>query len=318
MNPTRRDFGKAALAALPAAAILNPGRLLAAPDSKFAGVQIGTITYSFKTDIKKPDEIIPNMVKIGLSSVELMSDDCERMAGAEPIPNFGFGVKLTPEQQAAVDDGRRKRREWRKTTAPATFENVRKMFADVGIHLDLLCYNMGQNIEDDEIDHAFRMARALKVRAISSICMVAVARRVAPVADKYKIVWGGHNHTEVNNPNEFASLESFETILALSKYIGANLDIGHMTAANLDAVAFIQKNHARITNLHLKDRKKNNCVNMPWGQGETPIKEVLQLVRKEKYPFPANIEFEYPIPAGSNSPAEIAKCLAFAKQCLES
>jgi Xylose isomerase-like TIM barrel len=318
MNPTRRDFGKIALGALPAATLLNPGRLFAAPNSKFAGVQIGTITYSFKNDVKKPDEIIPNMVKIGLSSVELMSDDCERMAGAEAIPNFGFGVKLTPEQQAAVDEGRRKRVAWRKATTPATFEKVHKMFTDAGIHLDLLCYNMGQNIEDDEIDHAFRMARALKVRAISSTSTVAVARRVAPVADKYKIVWGGHNHTAVNDPNEFASLESFETILSLSKYIGSNLDIGHMTAANLDAVAFIQKHHARITNLHLKDRKKNNGPNMVWGQGETPIKEVLQLVRKEKYSFPANIEFEYAIPAGSDSPTEIAKCLAFAKQCLES
>lgn len=315
MNPTRRDFGKLALAALPAAGVCGPAKLLAAPNSKFAGVQIGTITYSFKNDVKKPDEIIPNVVKIGLSSVELMSDDGERMAGAPAIPNFGFGVILTPEQQAAVDEGRRQRKEWRKT---ATFEKVRKMFEDAGIRLDLLCYNMSQNIEDEEIDHAFRMARALKVGAISSTSTVAVARRVAPVAEKYKIVWGGHNHTEVDNPNEFASLQSFETILGLSRYIGANLDIGHMTAANLDAVAFIQKNHTRITNLHLKDRKRNNGPNMPWGQGDTPIREVLQLLRKEKYNFPANIELEYPIPAGSNSPAEIAKCLAFAKQCLES
>ena len=317
MNTTRREFGKLAMAALLATALFAPTRLSAAPNSKFGGVQIGTITYSFKTDVKKPDDIIPNLVKIGLSSVELMSDDGERMAGAPAIPNFGFGVKLTPEQQSAVDEGRRQRKEWRRAATPATFAKVRQMFDDAGIHLDLLCYNMAQNIEDDEIDHAFRMARALKVRAISSTSTVAVARRVAPVADKYKIVWGGHNHTEVDNPNEFASLRSFETILGLSRSIGANLDIGHMTAANLDAVAFIQKNHARITNLHLKDRKKNNGPNMPWGQGETPIKEVLQLMRKEKYTFPANIELEYMIPAGSDSPTEIAKCLAFARKCLE-
>ena len=90
---TRRDFARLAAAAIPAA------RLFAAPNSKFGGVQIGTITYSFKNDIKKPDEIIPNLVKIGISSVELMSDDGERLAGAPAIPNFGFGVKLTPEQQ---------------------------------------------------------------------------------------------------------------------------------------------------------------------------------------------------------------------------
>jgi len=315
MNLTRRDFGRLAAAALPAA--LVPTRALAAPNSKFAGVQIGTITYSFKNDVKKPEEIIPDLVKLGISSVELMSDDCERMAGAASIPNFGFGVKLTPEQQAQVDEGYRKRWEWRATTTPATFEKVLHMFNDAGIHLDILCYNMGKNIQDNEIDHAFRMARALKVRAISSTSTVAVARRVAPVAENYKIVWGGHNHTAVDDPNEFASLQSFDTILSLGKYIGANLDIGHMTAANLDAVAFIEKHHDRITNLHLKDRKRNNGPNMPWGEGETPIKEVLQLLRKEKYGFPANIELEYPIPPGSTSVAEIGKCLEYARKCLE-
>ena len=208
MNCTRRDFVKAGMAALPLAAAAT------SINSKFNGVQIGTITYSFKQDVKKPDDIIPDLVKIGLSSVELMSDDGERMAGAEPIPNFGFGVKLTPEQQAAVDEGRRKRVEWRRGTTPATFEKVRKMFDDAGVHLDLLCYNMGPNITDEEIDHAFRMARALKVHAISSTSTVAVARRVAPVADKYKIVWGGHNHAEVDNPNEFASLQSLDTVAA--------------------------------------------------------------------------------------------------------
>jgi|SRR5665213_1704377 len=316
MNLTRRDFAKLATAALPVATFV-PSRAFAAPNSKFAGVQIGTITYSFKGDVKKPDDIIPDLVKIGLSSVELMSDDCERMAGAAPIPNFGFGVKLTPEQQAQVDEGYRKRWEWRATTTPATFEKLLAMFNDAGIHLDILCYNMNKDVQDMEIDYAFRMAKALKVRAISSTSTVAVARRVAPVAEKYKIVWGGHNHAAVQDPNEFASLQSFETILSFGKYIGANLDIGHMTAANLDAVAFIEKNHARITNLHLKDRKRNNGPNMPWGQGDTPIRTVLQLLRKEKYNFPANIELEYSIPPGSNSVVEIGKCLDYAKKCLE-
>lgn len=315
MIPNRREFGKTLLA-LPASAVLLPRILKAAPNSKIDGVQIGTITYSFKQDVKKPGDIIPDLVKIGLSSVELMSDDCERMAGAPPIPNFGFGVKLTPEQQATVDEGRRERVEWRRGTTPATFESVRSMFDHAGVHLDLLCYNMAPNITDEEIDHAFRMAQALKVHAISSTSTVAVARRVAPVADKYKITWGGHNHTAVDDPNEFASIQSLETIMSLSKYIGVNLDIGHFTAANQDAVAFIEKNHARITNLHLKDRKRNNGPNMPWGQGDTPIKEVLLLMRKDRYPFPANIELEYTIPAGSNSVTEISKCLEFARNCL--
>jgi len=96
-----------------------------------------------------------------------------------------------------------------------------------------------------------------------------------------------------------------------------NLDIGHYTAAGYDPIAFIQKHHGRITNLHLKDRKKHDGPNMPWGQGETPINEVLLLLKKEKYTFPANIELEYPIPPGSDSVQEISKCLVYARKCLE-
>jgi sugar phosphate isomerase/epimerase len=317
MTHTRRDFGKLAAAAGPSALLGFSRRAFAAPKSKIAGVQIGTITYSFKQDVKKPDEIIPDVAKIGISSVELMSDDGERMAGAPAIPTFGPGVKPTPDQQAQMDEARRKRAEWRAQTTPATYQAVLKQFNDAGIQLDLLCYNMAANISDDEIEHAFQMARALKVKAISSTSTVMVAKRVAPVAEKYKLVWGGHGHAAVNDPNEFATPESFENIMSLSNYIGVNLDIGHFTAAGYDPIPFIQKYHARITNLHLKDRKKHDGPNMPWGEGETPIKEVLLLLKKEKYTFPANIELEYPIPPGSDSVQEIAKCLAYARKCLE-
>src|SRR5205085_11286898 len=129
-----------------------------------------------------------------------------------------------------------------------------------------------------------RMAQAMGVKAISSSSTVSVARRVAPFADKHKIAWGGHGHDNVADPEQFAKPETFELIMSFSMYIGVNLDIGHFTAANYDPIPFIQKHHGRITNLHLKDRKKNSAdggrgANMPWGQGDTPIKEVLQLMK---------------------------------------
>ena len=55
---------------------------------------------------------------------------------------------------------------------------------------------------------------------------------------------------------------------------------------------------------------------MPWGQGDTPIKEVLQMMKQEKYTFPATIELEYNTPPGSTTMAELAKCLQFAKDAL--
>ena len=62
----------------------------------------------------------------------------------------------------------------------------------------------------------------------------------------------------------------------------------------------IEKYHDRIISLHLKDRTADGG-NLPWGEGQTPIKEVLQLLKKEKWPIYADIELEYTIPQGSTS-----------------
>ena len=75
----------------------------------------------------------------------------------------------------------------------------------------------------------------------------------------------------------------------------------------------IEKHHDRIVSLHLKDRTADDG-NVPWGQGKTPIKQILQLMRKERWTFPADIELEYKIPEGSNSVAEVAKCVQYCKE----
>ena len=211
---------------------------------------------------------------------------------------------------------------WRSAANAATWQAVRKQFDDQHVRLQILCYNMGTTITDDEIDYAFRMAQALGVSGISSSSTVSVAKRVAPIAAKYKIMWGGHGHNNITDPEQFGTEESFEKIMAFGDYIGANLDVGHYNQTGADAVAFIQRHYDRITNVHIKDSTRptepdtvSNTLTV-WGEGNAPIKQVLQLMRKERYPFPANIEFEYPIPAGSDAVTEIGKCLDYAKACL--
>ncbi len=292
----RRDFGKLALSALPAAAAFG------APNSKVMGVQIGIITYSLRQGIAKSD--LPAVIaKLGLSSVELMSGDAEAMAGA-------------PSDRPALAA-------WRAAATPATWQGVRKQFDDQHVNLQILCYNMGVNITDADIDYAFRMAQSLGVSAISSSSTVAVAKRVAPFAAKYKIMWGGHGHNNITDPEQFGTEDSFEKIMEFGDYIGVNLDVGHYNQTGADPVAFIQRHHDRITNVHIKDSTKptepNTVSNTltPWGQGNAPIKQVLQLMRKEQYKFPANIEFEYAVPAGSDVLTEIAKCVDYARACLE-
>ena len=315
MSYSRRDFGKLALAAPFAQAF-------GAIDSKFSGVQIGAITYSFRS--MQPAEIIPAMVKAGIGQTELMSNDCEALAGAPMPPRGGRGGgrgQMTTEQREAQRAQQEVLKKWRMSTSPVSFKAVKKKFNDAGIDVHILCFNQRMTATDDEIEYAFQMAKALDVKAISSSSTVAFAKRVAPFADKHKMIWAGHGHDNVADPEEFATPKSFETITSYSKYIWINLDIGHFTAAGFDPVPYIKQVHSRITNLHLKDRKKRvqggeRPPNLSWGQGETPIKEVLRLMAKEKYRFPANIELEYSIPADSDVVTEMSKCLQYCKSAL--
>ncbi len=289
---SRREFGKITLAGLPLALAFQ------GIDSKIKGVQIGVQSYSFRA-LPNTDDIIKAMVKIGLGSVELMSNHAEAVAGG-PAPGFGGAGgrgrgEMTPEQKLEAQKATQARaeelRKWRGSISPDTFKTVKKKFDDAGIDIKLLCFNMNRNTTDDEIDYAFQMAKALGADAISTSTQVSVAKRVAPFADKHRMMVGYHNHSNLTDPDEVATPASFETCLSYSKYHGMNLDIGHFTAANFDPISYIQKNSARITNVHLKDRKKNQGDNVVWGSGDTPIKPVLQLLSAKKYSFPANIEY---------------------------
>ena len=142
---------------------------------------------------------------------------------------------------------------------------------------------------------------------------VSVAKRVAPFAEKHQLMVGYHGHSDVTDPDEVATPESFASVTSYSKFHGINLDVGHFTAANFDALAFVEANHARITNLHLKDRKRDQGATTPWGEGDAPLARVLQLLKEKRYDIPANIEFEY----RGDPVAEVAKCLQFCKDALK-
>lgn len=343
MQFTRRDVGRIALASVPLAGAFGAKRI----DSKFGGVQIGAITYSFNRIANPdPEAIIRAYVEIGLGEAELMSNHCEALAGAPAMPMFGrFGggagrppaggpppagapggapggpgagrPQLTPGQLAERKAAQEKLSQWRTSVDENTWKTVARKFDGAGIELALLCYNMQDSMKDEDIEYGFRMARSLGVKGITTSTTLTMAKRIAPIADKHKLLVGYHGHDATNDSNQTATLESYRTLMAYGKYNGVNLDIGHFTAAGYDAVAFIKQHHRKITNLHIKDRKKDHGPNVPvWGTGDTPMKQVLQLLKKEKYPFPANLELEYPIPEGSDIIAEAKKCLAYVKSCL--
>lgn len=299
---------KLALAAVPASAAL--GKMI---DSKIEGVQLGVQSYSFR-DLPL-DDAIQAMVADGLGDCELFSPHIEGGGIQATRALFQPGTKLTREQRRAAFEAREKKlQEWRLTVPLDYFKQVRAKFDRAGINLYAYNLSFNEHFSDEEIDRGFLMAKALGVGIITASTTLPVAQRVAPFAEKHRMIVAMHGHSNVTDPNQFATPESFAKALAMSKYFRINLDIGHFTAANYDAVDYIRKNHGNIVLLHLKDRKKNQGPNVPWGEGDTPIKQVLLLLKQKRYPIPAFIEYEYK--GSGTSQQEVAKCYQYCKDVL--
>jgi sugar phosphate isomerase/epimerase len=329
---SRREFGKLAIVGLPMSLALQK------PSSKVSGVRIGIQSYSFRQ--MSLDDAIAAMKNIGIGECELFAGHVEprpqggmggpggprppavaAQGGAQAGPpqgpppgGMGGGQRqMTPEMREAMRKRQEETRKWRLSVPMDFFADIRKKFDTAGIVLQSYNLSFNDSFSEEEIDRGFLMAKTLGVKFITASSTLKTAQRVAPFADKHKMLVAMHNHDNLTDPNEFATPESFKSALAMSKYFAINLDVGHFIAAGYDPIAYIQENAKRITNLHLKDRKKNHGANVPWGQGETPIKAVLQLLKTKKYNIPANIEYEY---RGDDAVVEVRKCFQFIKDSL--
>ena len=308
MTSSRRDLLKFAVAALPLSAALAK-----TIDSKIDGVQLGVQSYSFR-DLPL-DGAIQAMVADGLGDCELFSPHIELEGKTAPEHAFPR-ENMTREQRRAASAAHEKEvHEWRLSVPLDYFKQVRAKFNNAGINLYAYNYSFNEHFTDEEIDRGFLMAKALGVGIITASTTLPVAERVAPFAQKHKMIVAMHGHSDVKDPKQFATPASFAKALAMSKYFRINLDIGHFTAANFDAVDYIQKNHRDIVLLHLKDRKRDQGPNVPWGEGDTPIKQVLLLLKKNRYPIPAFIEYEYK--GAGTSQEEVAKCYQYCKDVLK-
>jgi len=309
----------------------------------YKGVQIGVITYSFRSMPGSAQQILQYCKTAGITAIELMGDPAEAFAGspaglldmsafpapkptppvapaAPGAPAAAPAFKIPPEFLKMMEERNAKARTWRETASMDKFIELRKMFNDAGI--TIYAYKpdsaMSMKSTDAEIDFAMRAAKALGARSVTIELPEdpAHSQRLGAFALKHKVYVGYHAHTQATDTE-------WDLALSQSPYNSINLDCGHYIAAGGNntketLLAFINKHHDRITSMHIKDRLNaaHGGKNMPWGQGDTPLKEILVLLRDKKYAIPATIELEYDIPVGSDAVQETKKCLNYAQSML--
>jgi sugar phosphate isomerase/epimerase len=300
-NPVTRRAFLGGAATLAGCAVLRQGARgaeAAKPNSVFNGVRIGCITYSYRGEISSADDTLKALIEDGLSEVEMMDGPIRSYAG------MGGGGRRGAGQQPAEPTDDQRRAQLAKCAA------LRKMYNDAGVNIHI--HKIGFGRTDEAIDFNFQVAKALGCIGITLERSEPMAKRLAPFADKHKIWVAFHNHT-----NNYPVMDKPDPILDFGQYIGFNLDVGHYFAGTKgkSPLPVLEKYHDRIVSLHMKDRTADGG-NVPWGMGGTPLKEILQLMKKEKWTFPADIEVEYKIPEGSSAVAEVAKCVRYCKEAL--
>ena len=268
------------------------------------GVDISVITYSFNPGIEDMNVIIQNCLDSGSDNIELMGNHIERSMGM-PRSN-------------------RSHSNWRSNISMKEFKKVKNQFEDKGINIFAYKpYCMSPNNTDDEIEYAMKATKALGAEFVTAeLTTEENTSRISRFAEKHNVKVGYHAHLQ-------ASDTAWEFALKNSKNNYINLDIGHYIAARKEntkenLLNFIMDNHSRICSMHLKDRQAIKPLNVGatdnqvWGKGDTPITEVLQLMRDKSYNFTASIELEYRIPEGSNRVKEVKKCFEYCYKALNS
>ena len=302
--------------------------------SKFGSVQIGAITYSWRDMPAGLENMVKYCKETGINSIELMSGDLETFLGIPARPAMPNQQRrratpgqelppLTPEEQAAREAAQAIQAQYnadvktfRTGMTPEKVTPAKKLFDDAGIKVHTVKFSPAR-WSDEEIDYAFRTAKAMGAKAVCEEIGDDAVKKMAPFAEKHGMNAIFHNHAQFGT--EGFSADPF---LAVSPAVMLNFDAGHyFGSTGLNPCDFIRKYHDRIFSIHVKDKtgpktEPTPDENQVWGQGEMPLAELFLLIKKEGWPIYLDIELEYPIKRWSNQVKEVKTCVQYARNIL--
>ena len=288
---------------------------------EYKGVQIGAITYSWRSMPSTPADIIGYCQQAGIASLELMGNVAETWAGAPEGPAFPQNFREMSEEERAEFQKKREEHaqamsQWRiNDISPEKYKELKALFDEAGIHIHTVKFSPA-NWSDAEIDYAFESAKILGAKGVTNEIGHDAAKRLGPFAEKHDMYAVFHNHGQPGD-----SAFNFEDYLAYSPANMLNLDVGHyFGATGKHPNALIEKLHDRIYSIHIKDKTSKDAdppdTNAPWGEGDTPLGDILNLIQDNQWDIYCDIELEYEIPEGSDAVAETKKCADYAKALL--
>ncbi|MCX6327370.1 MAG: TIM barrel protein [Bacteroidia bacterium] len=310
----------AAITAIPFNYSFAIGSSIKKPNSKVNGVQLGLTTFCYRSISHSLDEVLQYVLQSGVNTLEMRSVLEEGLGIPQAPPRPARGVELTEQdkaERAKIAEGvKEAQRKWRLSLPMQKYADIRKMYNDAGVDIHIAKF-VPSSWSDEEIDYAYNAAKTLGAYGVTDEFTDEASKRLGPFAEKHKSLAIFHTHGQFGMPG-----------FDIDKYLGyspanrLNLDAGHyFGSTGLHPNTIIEKYHKLIPSIHIKDKTgpkhAQPNTNMPFGQGETPIADILLLLKKEKWPINVDLELEYPIPEGSDPVKEVTKCIEYMRGILE-
>jgi sugar phosphate isomerase/epimerase len=223
--------------------------------------------------------------------------------------------QMTPEQQEMINKYNQDVKAWRAGFDVAKVAAAKKLMDDAGIKVHIVKFSPAK-WSDGEIDYAFKVAKAMGAKGVTDEISEDAVKKLAPFAEKHGMYAIFHNHMQFGQPGF-----SYDPFLAVSPAVMMNFDMGHFYGSTgIHPNTILEKYHDRIFSVHIKDKTGPKTTpanaNQVWGQGETPLADLLLLMKERKWQIPCDIELEYEIKPWSNQVKETATCVKYARQIL--
>ena len=290
------------------------------PNSKVNGIQLGLTTYSYRQISHNLEEVLEYVLKAGVNALEMRLVLEEGLgipsAPARPGRNAQLSDKEKAEQKKAADAAREAQRQWRLNLPMQKYSDVRKMYNDAGVDIHIAKF-APSGWSDEEIDYAYKAANILGAYGITDEASVEACKRLGKFAEKHNSLAIYHTHGQFGEPGF-----DIDTMLGYSKANRLNLDVGHYWGTTgKHPNEMIEKYHDVIPMIHMKDKTGPNDPNpntsVPFGEGSTPIADMLLLLKKKQWPIDVFLELEYKIPDDSDPVKEVIKCMDYMRNILE-
>ena len=296
MTLSRRQFAKSALVPV------MMRQAFAGTNTLYRGVQLGICSYSFRG--LGLDELVRQMSAVPMGQLELENLFIEPGSG---------GRGQTPEQREAL-------RKWRLSVPLDEIRAIRRRLDEAGI--DVYAYNIPVNttFSEEEVDRVFRMARIFGARAVNCMTTLSAVPLLAAAAEQHNMRVGLHPSGGAGTGQDaIGTGDSYRKAFAASPLIGANLDLNGWRAWGADPLAFLREIGPRVTTMHTHDSKPGEprSIAVPFGDGTNPLRDVLRLIQRERFPLVAMIERTWNLPDGADNVAELRKALAYCKGALD-